>query len=82
MRGLRFQKQVAAHRAPSCWHTSCMNVCMTSEKSVSVRLLVERSGLRFFTERVLQRWARGEISTGTAVELIQADEAERIWVDY
>ena len=59
-----------------------MNVCMTSEKSVSVRLLVERSGLRFFTERVLQRWARGEISTGTAVELIQADEAERIIGDY
>jgi hypothetical protein len=39
---------------------------------------MKRSGVSFFTRRVLQRWVRGEITTDTAVELIQADEAERL----
>jgi hypothetical protein len=39
---------------------------------------MKRSGVSFFTRRVLQRWLRGEISTDTAVELIQSDQAERI----
>ncbi len=41
-------------------------------------ILMKGSGISFFTRRVLQRWARGEISTDTAVELIQYDEAERL----
>ena len=36
------------------------------------------SANQFFTRRVLQRWLRGEISTDTAVELIQSDDAGRI----
>ena len=43
-----------------------------------LRNLIKASGISFFTIRVLQRWCRGEITTDTAVELIQADEAERI----
>lgn len=45
---------------------------------VPVHILMKRSGVSFFTRRVLQRWVRGEISTDVAVELIQADEAERL----
>ena len=41
-------------------------------------ILIKGSSLSFFTRRVLQRWSRGEISTDTAVELIQSDEAERL----
>jgi hypothetical protein len=52
---------------------------MTSEqRGVPASMLMKRSGVSFFTRRVLQRWLRGEISTDTAIELIQADEAERI----
>ena len=39
---------------------------------------MKRSGISFFTRRVLQRWLRGEITTDTAVELIQSDDAGRI----
>ena len=39
---------------------------------------MKRSGISFFTQRVLQRWMRGEISTDVAVELIQSDDAGRI----
>ena len=49
-----------------------------------LRTLMKKSGVSFFTLRVLQRWSRGEISTDTAVELIQTDEAARIigtWTD-
>jgi hypothetical protein len=55
-----------------------------SDLGIPVSILMKRSGLSFFTRRVLQRWSRGEISTDMAVELIQADEAERIigtWTD-
>jgi hypothetical protein len=51
---------------------------------VPVSLLLKRSGISFFARRVLQRWLRGEITTDTAVELIQADDAARItgtWSD-
>ncbi len=41
-------------------------------------LLLKHSGVSFFTRRVLQRWLRGEISTDTAIELIQADDAGRL----
>lgn len=58
---------------------------MTSElRGVPVSILMKRSGVSFFTRRVLQRWLRGEITTEVAVDLIQADEAERIvgtWTD-
>lgn len=52
---------------------------MSDDKiGVPLRFLMTRSGVSFFTRRVIQRWARGEISTDTAVELIQTDEAERL----
>jgi hypothetical protein len=55
-----------------------------TQQGIPVDILLKRSGLSFFTRRVLQRWCRGEISTDTAVELIQADEADRLigtWTD-
>jgi hypothetical protein len=49
---------------------------MASEpRGVPVSILMKRSGLSFYTRRVLQRWLRGEISTDTAVDLIQAGDA-------
>jgi hypothetical protein len=52
---------------------------MTSEPhGVPVSFLMKGSGISFYTRRVLQRWLRGEISTDTAVELIQSDDAGRI----
>jgi hypothetical protein len=52
---------------------------MTSDpRGVPVSLLMKRSGISFFTRRVLQRWLRREISTETAIELIQSDDAGRI----
>ena len=48
------------------------------QRGIPVSILMKRSGVSFFTRRVLQRWVRGEITTDTAVELIQADEAERL----
>jgi len=52
---------------------------MTSEpRGVPVSILMNRSGLSFYTRRVLQRWLRGEIDTETAVELIQSEDAGRI----
>ena len=65
------------------WHTSCMLRAMTPQ-GIPLSILMKRSGVSFFTRRVLQRWCRGEISTDTAVELIQANEAERLigtWTD-
>ena len=50
----------------------------SEQRGVRVRLLMKRSGISFFTQRVLQRWMRGEISTDLAVELIQSDDAGRI----
>jgi len=47
-------------------------------RGVPVSILMKRSGVSFYTRRVLQRWLRGEISADTAVELIQLDDAERI----
>ena len=52
---------------------------MNSEpRGVPVSLLLKRSGVSFFTRRVLQRWLRGEIATDTAIELIQSDDAGRL----
>jgi hypothetical protein len=48
------------------------------QRGIPVSILMKRSGVSFFTRRVLQRWLRGEISTDTAVQLIQSDEVERI----
>lgn len=48
------------------------------QRGVAVNLLMKRSGVTFFTRRVLQRWLRGEISTDTAIELIESDDAVRI----
>ncbi len=50
----------------------------SEQRGVRVRLLMKRSGISFFTQRVLQRWMRGEISTDVAVELIQSEDAGRI----
>jgi hypothetical protein len=56
-------------------HIECMN---SPPGSVPLSILMKGSRLSFFTRRVLQRWSRGEITTDTAVELIQSDEAERL----
>jgi hypothetical protein len=51
---------------------------------IPVNALLKRSGVSFFTRRVLQRWLRGEITTDTAIELIQSDDAGRLigaWTD-
>jgi hypothetical protein len=50
----------------------------THPRGVPVSLLMKRSGISFYTRRVLQRWLRGEITTDMAVELIQSDDAERL----
>ena len=50
----------------------------TDQRGVAVNLLMRRSGVTFFTRRVLQRWLRGEISTDTAIQLIESDDAVRI----
>lgn len=44
----------------------------------ALKALVKQSGINFYSRRVLQRWQRGEITTDTAVELLQADEAGRL----
>jgi hypothetical protein len=56
-------------------HDEAMN---DAQRGIAVSLLMKRSGVTFFTRRVLQRWLRGEISTDKAVELIQTDDAVRI----
>ena len=57
----------------------CMRRGMTfKSRGMPVSLLMRRSGVSFYTRRVLQRLLRGEISADTAVGLIQIDEAERI----
>lgn len=48
------------------------------QRDVAVNLLMRRSGVTFFTRRVLQRWMRGELSTDAAIELIECDDAVRI----
>jgi hypothetical protein len=50
----------------------------TEQRDVTVNLVMRRSGVTFFTRRVLQRWMRGEISTDAAIELIERDDAVRI----
>jgi hypothetical protein len=55
-----------------------LDAMSSEQRGIAVSMLMKRSGVSFFTRRVLQRWVRGEISTDTAVELIQADEAERL----
>ena len=54
------------------------------DPGIPVSVLLKRSGVSFFTRRVLQRWLRGEITTDTAIELIQSDDAGRLigtWTD-
>jgi hypothetical protein len=48
------------------------------QRGIPVSVLMKRSGVSFFTRRVLQRWLRGDISTDTAIDLIQAQDAERL----
>ena len=48
------------------------------QRRIPVNILMRRSGVSFFTQRVLQRWLRGEIATDTAIELIQSDDAGRL----
>ena len=68
-----------ARAEPLGWHAFCMSKGMTANpRGVPVSLLMKRSGISFYTRRVLQRWLRGEITTDTAIELIQSDEAARI----
>ncbi len=53
-------------------------------RQIPVNVLLRRSGVSFFTRRVLQRWLRGEITTDAAIELIQGDDAGRLigaWTD-
>lgn len=45
---------------------------------MTLRLLMKGSGIDFFTRRTLQRWERGEITTDTVVDLLQAHEAARV----
>jgi hypothetical protein len=39
---------------------------------------MKRAGVSFFTQRVLQRWQRGEIDIDKAIELLQTDDAVRL----
>jgi len=50
----------------------------SEQRGIPVSILLKRSGVSFFTRRVLQRWLRGEITTDTAIELIQSDDAGRL----
>lgn len=45
---------------------------------MTLHTLMKGSGIDFFTRRTLQRWERGEISTDTVVELLQANETARV----
>jgi hypothetical protein len=45
---------------------------------MTLRMLLKGSGIDFFTRRTLQRWERGEISTDTVVDLLQAHETARV----
>ena len=47
----------------------------------SVRILVKRANLSFFTRRMLQRWERGEIDTDQLVQFLRMDDAVhvRVW---
>lgn len=48
------------------------------QRDAATNRLLRRSGISFFTRRVLQRWMRGEISTDAAIDLIECDDAVRI----
>ena len=50
----------------------------SEQRGIPVSILLKRSGVSFFTRRVLQRWLRGEITTDAAIELIQSDDAGRL----
>ena len=48
----------------------------------SVRIIIKRSGVSFFTRRSLQRWERGEIDTDQLVALLRTDDTVlklRVW---
>ena len=59
------------------WHVLWIAGGMSSDQ-FAVNLLMRRSGVSFFTRRVLQRWSLGEISTDRAIELIESDDAVRL----
>lgn len=65
----------------SGWHASCIITGMAAHPR-SVRILVKRAGVSFFTRRALQRWERGEIDTDQLVALLRTDDTVhtvRIW---
>jgi hypothetical protein len=53
-------------------------VMSIEQRDAATKLLMRRSGVSFFTRRVLQRWMRGELSTDAAIDLIECDDAVRI----
>ena len=63
-----------------------MRIAMGIElQDLPATVLMKRSGVSFFTRRVLQRWFRGEITTDAAIELIATQDAERIigaWTEF
>jgi hypothetical protein len=56
-------------------HSCCMSIELNG---MPAAVLMKRSGVSFFTRRVLQRWLRGELTTDEALELIATQDAERI----
>lgn len=68
------------------WHASCIALAMSSElDGTPAAVLMRRSGVSFYTRRVLQRWLRGELTTDAAIELIAAQDAERligVWTEF
>jgi hypothetical protein len=52
---------------------------------IPAAVLMRRSGVSFYTRRVLQRWLRGELTTDAAIELIATQDAERLigaWTEF
>jgi hypothetical protein len=44
----------------------------------SLKILVKRPGVSFFTRRMLQRWERGELNTEELVALLRTDDTVRM----
>jgi hypothetical protein len=72
--------------ACAAWHASCISGAMSIElNGIPAAVLMKRSGVSFFTRRVLQRWLRGELTTDAALALIATQDAERIitaWTEF
>jgi len=86
MRCERLNKCHSAYRRSSSMARVLHNCCMSIElNGIPAAVLMKRSGVSFFTRRVLQRWLRGEITTDAALELIGTQDAERIidaWIQF